>query len=312
MEFNLTESAAFFQFFDDCEVKWWFVEGQPRLKTGKNIGRRGAPIGAHFGFKFAVPAHRATAGFQKLCDSLLRKRKQSVDLQTRESPDRSDGARVILIDDLTDLESEKLMGWWRGPVWLMETSPKNYQALIVSPFGLDSATLSNYQRCLAIKFHGDLGAVGAGQLHRFPGSPNFKTQVLVDGMPFICKTVGFRHSIDVEAGSEQMKELLQNKDTHTRALHASAAASNKKKKQLAKETEEPNNSVLAWRWTVQNLRKGRSHQAILDGLRDRFLSRHDPTDWPGRTLHNALFWQGQVKAKYSKKLHQHLYEFSPR
>lgn len=293
-EYSFKKEAVdkFFNFFGGHGVVWFFVDGQPRLKTGPNCGQRGAPVGALFGCKWAVHHSKCAAGFERLAARLANRGKQNVDLQTRESPGAA-GARLLLIDDLMEHSVGDLMTWWSGPLVVMETSPNNFQALLVSPRGLTKTEQSICQASLAKKFEGDAGATGAGQLHRFPGSPNFKGAGAAS--PFICKTLVQCDGED--AGFEQLNELLNDGSLDRSSTPAWRAPA----RRGGVATGASDNSARAFRWTVAQIKNGASYVAILDHLQNEFLAHHDPDDWPKRTLQNALFSLGIAEKRYVSK-----------
>jgi RepB DNA-primase from phage plasmid len=288
---NLEAAHAFFEFMGGQGVNWFFVEAQPRLKTGPKAGKRGAPIGAKFGFQFACRHQDMVAGFKELSKRLAAGGKYRVDLQTRESPGR-EGARVILVDDLGQDELGRLKGWWSGPIAALETSEDNHQALLISPVGLNDGELSTCQKGLVQMFSADAGAAGVRQLHRFPGSPNFKSAAVVNGQPFFCKLV--YTLVGETGGRKQIQELLSNPPSAAPArTRTRRAAADRRSIDIGSD-----NSRKAWAWTLDQIRKGVGHQQILEGLKTKYLAHHSDSDWPKRTLHNALHFLGLVPTRY--------------
>lgn len=296
MEMTSKEKAAeiFFNFLGCHGVEWFFVEAQPRLKTGPKTGKRGAPVGARFGSKWAVHHDKCTAAFTRLAERLEARGKQNVDLQTRESPGRA-GARLLLVDDLQEHSVRDLQTWWPGPLVVLETSPHNFQALLVSHRGLTRLEQASCQKALQKRFEGDDGATGASQLHRFAGSTNFKTSGRVGGHPFVCRTLIQTDGED--AAFEQLDELLDAKSLDRSSTPARRAPA----RRGGVATGMGDNSVQAFWWTVGQVKKGTSYDAILNHLQTVFLTHHDPDDWPHRTLHNALFSLGILQNRYASK-----------
>lgn len=286
MKFDIQGAAAFFNFFGKNGVEWFFIEAQCR----KVNGQRGAPLGKFFGQKFATHFSNCPAGFFKLIERLEAAGKERFDLQTRESPSR-EGARLLLIDDLERHAVNDFLGWWSGPVCIMETSPSNFQALLASPKPLTSTSLFFLQKKLAKMFKGDQGATGPAQLHRLPGSLNNKRSALVNGLPFCTRLTRL---IDGEDdASDQLNELLCSAFDGARNVDPDC-----KKKREENKLSTGDNSSQAFGWAVQQIKKGASDESILAGLRSRYLTHHDFKDWPVRTLHNSYFSLGLRQTKY--------------
>lgn len=284
--FEKFKTSEFFDFFETHGVSWFYVEGMPRKKCGD----RGAPIGSRFGFKFAFHSSKVVDGFRRFDSTMKRKKKSKIDLQTRESPNRR-GSRIILLDDLQEHRIDDLMRWWTGPMAIIETSQMNFQALLVSPRFLKDHEVFQCQSAAVSKFETDVGASAVRQLHRFPGSPNFKSGAILNGQPFVCKTLCL---IDGEDdGTEQLNELLLSV-----VVRARKNAKTTSKAVPKNRTSEDGNSERAMAWTLAQLRSGVDHQTILNGLSTVFISHHSLTDWPRRTLHNARHYLGMEPARY--------------
>lgn len=279
-QFETAGAAVFFEFMSRNGASWWYCEAQPR----KLNGERGAPIASKFGMRFAFNHSKILNAFEKLSSRLERLGKSRIDLQTRESPS-DNGARVILIDDVQGHQLDEVRAFWSGPMAIIETSPENFQALLISPRGLNSEEYLRASRFLAARFEGDLGACALGQLHRFPGSPNWKPSIVSDGRPFITRLVACyegEEGFDLRA---QLNEMLSGSAAAQGRIHVARQSTD--------------NSSAAFRWTLQQIKRGTTHDAILAGLQTRFLSHHDSKDWPARTLHNALHVLGIREARYS-------------
>jgi RepB DNA-primase from phage plasmid len=81
--------------------------------------------------------------------------------------------RLLLVDDL-DIDSVDLLLAERFEAAIIETSQKNYQALVATGPGWSEEQVRATQRWLAIQFGGDGNATGIKQPHRLPGSLNQK------------------------------------------------------------------------------------------------------------------------------------------
>jgi hypothetical protein len=176
VHFERHGADRFFGFMVDQGVEWFFVDGQPRLKVGaggRPVNARGAPVGTRLGFARGVHASRALDGFVEFGRRLDRDGKTRVDLVTRESAART-GSRIVLADDLGEHGLDDLRIWWPGPMIWLETSPWNFQALLITPRPLNDTEHLRLARHLVSKFGADPGAASRDRFHRFPGAPNFK------------------------------------------------------------------------------------------------------------------------------------------
>lgn len=279
-EFEIAGAAVFFEFMSRNGASWFFCEAQPRKRNGE----RGAPIATKFGMRFAFPQSKILNAFEQLSSRLERLGKSRVDLQTRESPSKI-GARVILIDDVASNQLDAIRAFWSGPLAIIETSPENYQVFIIAPRGLNSTEYLRAARFLADRFDGDLGACSPGQLHRFPGSPNWRPALVTAGRPFITRLVACYEAEEGFDLRDQLNEMLSGSAAAQERIEVALRAND--------------NSAAAFGWTIQQLKRGIAHDAILAGLQTRWLGHHDRDDWPSRTLHNALQVLGIREARYS-------------
>lgn len=284
-EFIVYGADRFFEFMGQHGAQWWFCEAQPRKKDGQ----RGAPIAARFGMRYAFADSKVLDGFERLSARLECVGKHRVDLQTRESPARQ-GSRVVLVDDLAATQIDPVRAWWSGPLAILETSPENFQALLVASRPLSRDEHFRAARFLAARFDGDPGAAAVDQLHRFPGAPNFKSAALVNGKPFVCRLVGL---FEAEEGFDLEATLNE-------ALGACACPARPAPRLRPASANAPDadNSAAAFGWTLRQVQLGVRYEAILTELRASWLGHHDPHDWPARTLHNALHVLGMRSSRY--------------
>jgi hypothetical protein len=274
--------VRFFHFMARYGIAWWFIEALPR----KINGERGAPIAQNFGFAYAVAAPKVTAALtelQRRIDTAGRG-KRGVDLQVRESCRA--GYQVLLVDDLDDLGARDVTEWWPGASALLETSPGNYQTLLVSPEPLDRGGALISAQALARRFGGDSGAAQPGQLHRFPGSSNFKPACLHAGGAFETRLVALRDPEAPELVGSALREIVDGHRTsdveraQRQATPARAEGAGK------------SNSELAISWAMREIARGQSDDYVLAGLGNEWLSHHDARDWPLRTLRKAKTYLG--------------------
>lgn len=248
--------------------------------------------------RFAFHHTKILSAFQQLHSRLERLGKSRIDLQTRESPSRN-GSRVILVDDISSDQIDLIRGFWPGPLAILETSTENYQALLVSPQPLSSDEYLRAARFLAHRFFGDLGAVACGQLHRFPGSPNYKSSAVSNGNPFITRLIAIW---DGEEGFNCESELAEMLSSSASATAPDVVPRRARPRAPHKRDEGgSDNSSAAFRWTLQQLAAGTSHELILAALQTRWLAHHDAEDWPVRTLHNALHIRGARATRYQTR-----------
>ena len=285
-QFELAGAEQFFEFMEVNGAAWWFCEAQPR----KLNGERGAPIASKFGMRLAFNHARILNAFEQLSSRLERLGKSQIDLQTRESPSKFGGfVRVLLIDDVVRYQLDEIRAFWPGPLSIIETSPENFQSFLISPRGL---TADEYLKCaqfLASRFGGDLNAARPRQLHRFPGSPNWKPSIVSDGRPFITRLIACFEGEEGFDLADQLDEMLGG----------SAAAPARPRAVRQARPGVGDNSSAAFAWTLRQLDLGTPHDAILAGLQTRWLGHHDAKDWPARTLHNALHARGARTVRYS-------------
>jgi len=276
---------TFFKFMDAQGASWWNVNVMCRTRDGQ----RGAPLAGRLGFRFAVHANRGVASFHRLESKLVARGRGRLgyDLMTRESPARA-GRRVLLVDDLDGVNLEELARWWAGAVLAQETSRDNFQALVISPRFLPEPVAKRALRALAVQFYGDLAAAGLDQLHRLPGSKNWKPECIDAGGPFTTRLVFTRELRDADLAMRQIEELGFVPVSGSRARRVPVAPDRGQ-----------DNSSMAFCWTLRELRRGTSETYILEQLATRWLAHHDPQDWPRRTLENVKFALGWRSTRYA-------------
>jgi hypothetical protein len=282
------EAAVFFQFLGKYS-RWFFLDAQFRNLSGE----RGGLVGKMFGSCFAHFHKKIVFDAQNFHARLISDGRK-FDMITRESPAR-DGARSLLIDDLNPDQLDDLYRWWSGPFVVIETSPSNFQALLISPRPLQKNEVNQAQKSLAHKFGGDSNSTKSGQFHRLPGSLNHKPEALINKLPFCTRLTQI---VDGEVpANEQLDELLSssfggpiNIDPDPKKLPEKSKFST------------GDNSDRAFGWAVNQIKNGTSDESILSGLVEKYLAHHDPKDWPERTLWNAHFKLGLREKKFQSGL----------
>lgn len=263
------EAKTFFGWLNKNGIEQIFINGMPRKKNGQ----RGAPIGKIFRFGRPYPTNEALEIFWAFSQKLVSAKKFRVDLHIRAAEAPGGLSNLLLVDDLSEAGVTALKEIWMGFGVILETSDHNYQALLVSQQLLTRQERLTIQQKLCGLVGGDVGAVSSTQFHRFPGSPNFKTEP-----SFICRVSEYFE------GEGPGLELAQQP-----SISAPQPVAGTPKKIEIKPVGE-DNSRSAIIWAMSSLRKGLSHTQVLAGLGGRWLSHHDPKDWPQRTLNKALFY----------------------
>lgn len=168
---GLIDQSVFFDFFQNLEVE---ADFQPRLVRGQRAGQRGARLWKVMGGDPRTALGSATTALERLKtmeDYLGRargkKRLEGVLHAVGDHP-------ILLVDDLDHDQVAALTDWWAGPMLTIQTSPGNHQALLRATVVLTHDQRTTIQRALVVRFGGDVGAANGSQLHRYPGSMNFK------------------------------------------------------------------------------------------------------------------------------------------
>lgn len=255
---------VFFEWLEKNGARKVYINGQPRKKNGE----RGAPVGGCFGFKFPYLTLEAVVQFENLQIKLVHLKKKRVDLITWADDGRQNLSKTLLIDDLDLNGVSKLKSIWDGPGCILETSPDNFQAILITKEPLDRPRRSASQRTLLQYLGGDPAAASPVQPHRFPGSPNHKFE-----KPFFCL----------------LTEFFDGTGTGIDGI-PQACPRLKKSKPLAKSKDKNgglDNSSQAFGWTIASIRNGLPEHQILAELSGRFLNNHDPLDWPQMTVFHA-------------------------
>ncbi len=306
---SLQDAPGFFgrehfsKFKTDDFFNWWgrngipqvFIEGQPRKKTpteildgnGSLVGikfDRGAPVARFFGFQNAVLTSHATEEIVELGRRLESRGKVRVDLQVQAEEDEHGKSRSLLIDDLTREGVNLVKSRWNGPGAIIETSQSNFQAVLILSTGMSREARKSIVRQLNSELGGkgpsglggDPAAVSPVQLHRFPGSPNFK--FVNPPEPFICRLVEYfkGSGLGVQPKVSAVVSCWQGRTSGKVTLSPGSAA-----------VGQSDNSKAAFARCCKLLKAGISDSSILEELGTRWLTHHDPKDWPRRTLHAA-------------------------
>jgi hypothetical protein len=269
--FEKFSANAFFEWLRKNGVAQVCLDGMPRKKDGQ----RGAGVAQYFGFRYPVRTELAIQEFVRFGSKLATKKKNRVDLQMRSAEQALGLSRSILIDDLDASGVKALKAICRAEGAVLETSPDNFQVVLVWHELLSRDQRLALQRHFAAGVGGDMGAVSSIQLHRFPGSPNFKN----DGL-FVTRLTEYFTGTGSEL--DVMAELpCTSYKPNTNSVTERQA------------DDHLDNSAAAMSWTLKELRKGTKHSEILGELGGRWLKHHHQIDWPQRTLKKALVYMSQ-------------------
>lgn len=260
------DAIAFFEWLSFSGVTLR-VDYQVRLKSAD---RRGAPLAMAITKKnWRHNARTALEGLFLLAKALGQPRAKSPGKTKLEGVVAGVGDHpILLVDDLTLESSKELELWWPGPMALIETSQCNFQALLISSRSLTAGERLSAQRALAQKFDGDTKAITGTQLHRYPGSMNYK-----QGKSWRTKLAFVRQAErDV---TNQLLELLEIKPTPQTQIGGQKSANQKSDK-----------SAEAFRWTLANLRLRVPEARIIEGLK----SEYNPDGKHSRGGDHGLAW----------------------
>lgn len=178
---------------------------------------------------------------------------------------------LILIDDLTENNLAAFLASGLESV-VIETSPKNFQALLATRPGWSVDQIRNAQRALAARFGGDGNATAARQLHRLPGSLNQK-----NGGLFVTRL----HTM-------QTGDLIEPVDTQ---LTAAASSSGQSAQHRSTSGCDITPSGSDFGRACQLISAGASHDVVVAEIARRATERSRRGDhlvYAQRTVQNAV------------------------
>lgn len=196
------------KFFD-----WWsqfsefsHFDFQSRKKDGVRGGLLSTLVRGKGQSQIAVCTESTGAAMDRLKSDLVNKmRSQRVDRVEGVVRAAEVGGRhkTIFVDDLRIEMVDELKKFWCGPGAILETSLGNFQAILIASCTLDREQRSIVQKALCTRFDGDVNsAKNPVQLHRYPGSVNWKT-----GEPFETSLHSLLQEVD-EASARLLTESL--------------------------------------------------------------------------------------------------------
>ncbi len=306
-DIDFDEVRQFFEFFEGYGVEYFFLEAMPR----KLNGDRGAPVAKELRIEKAIGGTEGMVEYIKKLQKKLNSFGKIADLHIKESPGAKTYHRLLLVDDLELHFLEELANDYPGPIAGIETSPGNYQALLIAPRfprGLLSNEVLRIQKSLAADYLGDKGAVAAGQLHRFAGSPNYKG-CANGALPFFSRIEFLRAHKDSENCSAEAEEFLrgilrksEQKEIAQKTQPAARAALSVDRFVAAQGRDETA-SGDAFRYAMSMLRRGVSSAIVTSQVAARWGAGRS-SDWAARTVWNAQHALGMRATRYASGLVQ--------
>jgi hypothetical protein len=273
------DAIVFFDWLSTWDVTLR-VDYQVRLKSAD---RRGAPLGTAITKKnWRCNARAALEGLFLLAMALGQPRGKSPGKTKLEGVVAGVGDHpILLVDDLTLESSKELELWWPGAMALIETSQNNFQALLIASRSLTEGERLSAQRVLAQKFDGDTKAITGTQLHRYPGSMNYK-----QGASWRTKLAFVRQAErDV---SNQLLQLLEIKRPPQTQIGGQKSVNQKS-----------DNSSEAFRWTLASLRRRVPEARIIEGL----MSEYNPDGKHSRGGDHGLAWAQRTLGAARLRMH---------
>jgi len=263
------QAKKFFNFLSENGIELVKIEALLR----KADGSRGAPVGNIFLEKNFQKTNSAIYHFDNFARILLMNGKKKFDFQTASIELDGDQSKVIFLDDLKEDSLEKLLQQWSGAIVILETSSKNYQAILIMDLPRIRSQRVEIQKAISSTFFGDSAAVSSIQLHRFPGSINWGKGA------FVCQLY------------ETRKATGKSNENNFFTKQKSAVFLPKMNPKLPKyqaQSDSKINSEMAFGMAIQMLREGRSREEIVEFLSQPQWLRHHTQDWPERTWRAAM------------------------
>lgn len=203
--------------------------------------------------------------------------------------------RAIFVDDLKSSDLEKIPSSWARII--LETSPGNFQAIFRAPSALDAAGRKKAQRAFIAHFGaGDYRASSGEQIHRWPGSMNFKRDE-----PFETRLVEFIGdgedlpayliSAAEVAPAENIEAPAAEKEArpHIHAIRRIPVL----QRSASTNTGDTTGSGLEFRWALVRLRRGIPRSQIIEEIANKALARGkrknrlDAEQYAALTVRNA-------------------------
>lgn len=286
MKIDFSYAREFFDFLGRNGVLSLKIAAQIRKKSDDE---RGAPLGTGapgekgwnpLGVGPAVRTAAAGEMVQALLAHLEKYGKRNPELIIAAAEDSLGLAKSILLDDLKEAGVRALKTKWRGLGAILETSPNNFQAVLVLPEPMDRDARRSITAQLVQALGADPGAAGVGQFHRFPGSVNYKAQL---PEPFVCRLVEYFTGIG--EGVQPVKAVVKPTPAPGVRVRPSPLRPLRSRRW---QTPAKSISDEAFRLAVEMLDSGASASQVEAALSSpEWLRHHSATDWPERTRKSA-------------------------
>lgn len=281
-EKNFKEAGEFFNWLGRNGVLSARLAAQVRKKSD---GQRGAPMGlGQPGKPVAEGPPVRTAAAAHLAQSLLARLqkmgKSRLELVTAAARTPQGLSKSILIDDLDEGGVRLLKTKWRGPGAILETSPGNFQAILILPEPMGKAERKSITDQLVAVLGADDGATSDGQFHRLPGSVNYKPAL---AEPFTTRLV--EYFIGAGEGVQPIRPVARSVAAPVSVVRPGALRSIRKRRWVS-----PAESISqeAFRLAVDLLDSGASAPQVEAALSaPEWLRHHSAADWPTRTREKA-------------------------
>lgn len=287
-EKNFKQAKEFFDWLGRNGVPSVRMAGQMRKKKDD---KRGAPMGFGKPGKLlaeGAPVQSASAAnlAQALITRLAGFNKKRIELVVAAAENPLGLSKSILLDDLDADGVREVKKIWQGPGAILETSTGNHQAILILAEPMNRADRKSITDQLVAALGADDGAKSSVQLHRFPGSVNYKSEL---AEPFTCRLVEFFIG---KGEGVQLIKLVQA------ARHVCPGTVRPMRK-LRWSFPTKSVSDEAFRLAADMLVSGASAEQVETVLgAPEWLRHHDGSDWPKRTREQAeLFLAGKLYAR---------------
>ena len=256
-------------------LSWAQRAGTSGLEFGLARRRDGASISGIFG-----PRGREPGVLRSYADCLSALRMQSARSRDHAAAELyvrgplSEAHRLLLVDDVPDSAFAAFGSQLARAV--LETSPGNYQAILLAPEPLDRSGRLDAQRALVQRFGGDFGSVSGDHWGRGPGSQNTKAKL--GGARFVPRLVAAWDGNPVHQSWLAYEPLGGARLPRSSVVPRSAAAHVERRDDSASALD------LRWAWAQRN--RGVSRAEIEAELLQRAAARgkSNPADYARLTL----------------------------
>ena len=310
-EIDLAELRRYFQFFDRYSDhpcgQFWIITAHPRKANwdrGGNILKELKKVD----FTRPVGGADGMVNYVRRIHGYMLSLGKSADLHIKESPEVGKYYRIVFIDDLELYFLEQLASDYSGPIAAIETSPDNFQAMLITPRfpvdetrtkfrGLLEDEVFAIQKHLSSIYKGDMRAVAANQERRFAQSPNYKNSQNGE-RPFYAQIAILQQETGSHLDAEKFlieainSQLQSTANVATGGQPAQPRPGRPAAARPAPGGRDESESGEAFRYSLRRLRWGVSPVKVEAEVAARWGTGR-AADWPKRTVHNAR-WQAQM------------------